>query len=292
MNKWSICGFGFLLCLLVLAGCAGSPGSTDEYQFSEETISIPHGDHEIPAVLTLPEGAGKFPAVVMLHGYGSNKDEAGNGYKLIAAELAKKGIASLRIDFMGNGDSKADFVDFDPDKGASDADAAAAYLVSRKTINPGKIGIMGWSMGGGIAALSAGRNGIFKSLVTWAGAPDLTGVFDDEGYEEAKKNGFVTATFDWRPPLNLGLAAYEGARNIRILEELSKSTAPVLAINGSEDTVVPPETAGAIAAASKNKESKAVIIDGADHTFNIFSGDLRAFNELSDVTIGWFLSTL
>ncbi|MDR0597372.1 MAG: hypothetical protein LBG14_02580 [Treponema sp.] len=79
-------------------------------------------------MLTLPEGAGKFPAVVMLHGYGSNKDEAGNGYKLIAAELAKKGIASLRIDFMGNGDSKADFVDFDPDKGASDADTAAAPL--------------------------------------------------------------------------------------------------------------------------------------------------------------------
>jgi dienelactone hydrolase len=280
------------LCFLILAGCAGTPETTAGYGFTETPVLIPNGDHDIPAVLTLPIGGGKFPAVVMLHGYGSTKDEAGNGYKLFSPILAENGIASIRIDFMGNGDSKADFVDFDLDKGVSDANAAAAYLASQEAVNPKRIGIMGWSMGGTIAMLSAGRNGLYKSLVTWAGAPDLSLVFDDAGYETAKKTGFKLDTFDWRAPLKLGLGAFESVRKTKVLAELAGSKAPVLAITGSADTTVLPKNADAIAAASAHKKSGSAVINGADHTFNIFTGDLSAYNELTALTLDWFRSTL
>lgn len=42
----------------------------------------------------------------MLHGWVSNKDEVGNMYKDLEGFMAKDGVASLRIDFAGSGDSK------------------------------------------------------------------------------------------------------------------------------------------------------------------------------------------
>lgn len=81
-----------------------------ESTFTAEDIMIAAEDHEIPATLTIPEGDGPFPLVVMCHGNGSNRHEAGNGYDMAAEEMAKRGIASLRFDYIGNGDSKTDYI--------------------------------------------------------------------------------------------------------------------------------------------------------------------------------------
>ena len=285
----------FIMAGFILFLCAsGLMAQTSLFEYQEETINIDAESYKIPAVVTMPiaKNSDKFPVVIMLHGYGSNKDEAGDGYKLIAPELAKKGIASIRIDFMGCGDSTVDHVNFDLNVGVSEAIAAADFAATLSQINPDKIGIMGWSKGGSIALLAAGRSPKFKSVVTWAGAPNLGVVYDSESYAIAKRDGVFVATFEWREPLKMSLKAFEVAAETDILKVFSGSAAPVLAINGSDDTVVPPENASNIKEASKNKDSQLLLIPGADHTFNIFTGDMAAFNTLRDATIAWFLKTL
>ena len=84
----------------------------------------------------MPSGEGKFPVVVMLHGTGSNRDEAGNGYKMAAPVLAEKyGIATIRIDFMGSGDSTADYTGYTFESAVSDAVAAANYAKTLEQID-------------------------------------------------------------------------------------------------------------------------------------------------------------
>jgi dienelactone hydrolase len=260
--------------------------------YQETPVTIDAADHYIPGVLTMPAGKGPFPVVVMLHGYGSNKDEAGGGYKLFAPQLAGNGIASVRIDFLGCGESTADHAGFDLNVGVAEALKAAAWLAARPEIDAERVGVMGWSKGGAIALLAAGSDARFKSVLTWAGAPDLSGVYTAEGFAAARRNGVYTATFDWRGPLAMSLHAFEVAAAANVLTEFSVSPAPVLAINGGADTVVPPATAERIRAASQNAASRALIIPGADHTFNIFSGDLSVFNALCEETAAWFRETL
>ncbi|MDR1910069.1 MAG: alpha/beta fold hydrolase [Spirochaetaceae bacterium] len=284
-----------LLALAVLSGCASKPEPEESLGYQETSVSLDAGTYQIPAVVTTPQGGADraFPAIVMLHGYGSNKDEAGNGYKIAAPELAKKGIASIRIDFMGYGDSAVDHAEYTIDVGVREAGIAADYIAALPGIDPARIGILGWSKGGAIALLAAGRNPVFKSVLTWAGAPNLSGaVYSAEGYEAARQNGVYVAEFDWRGPLNLSLEAFDAAAGTDILAEFSRSAAPVLAIAGSEDTAVPPETTEQIRAASANAASRALIIPGADHTFNIFTGDMEAFNVLINETVKWFGETL
>lgn len=182
----------------------------------------------------------RFPAVVMLHGTGSNRDEAGNGYKYAAPVLAEKyGIATIRIDFMGSGDSTADYVNYNFETAVSDAVAAAFYMASLDNIDGLRIGVMGWSQGGTDALLCCAREPeVFKSIVTWAGAPDmkLDGFFSEADYEEAKQNGYFVMEFDFRDPLNVGLQWCDDVWNTDVLAEFANYTGPVLAIAGTNDT--------------------------------------------------------
>ncbi|MCL2270018.1 MAG: acetylxylan esterase, partial [Treponema sp.] len=276
---------------VILLGCT-SVKEKEAGGYSESKIMIDGVDHQIPAVVTLPGGKGPFPAVVMLHGYGSNKDEAGNGYMLLAPEFAKNGIASIRIDFMGYGDSTEDHAGFDLNIGVTEALKAADYIAGLSEVDGKRIGIMGWSKGGTLALLTSGRDSRFKSVLTWAGAPDLSGVYSSEGYAQAKENGNYVADLGWRPPFNMSLKAFEVFASTDILAEFAHCGAPVLAINGTDDTVVSPATAARIKDASANSASKSLLIDGADHTFNIFTEDKTAFNTLCQATIKWFKDTL
>ncbi|WP_292592206.1 alpha/beta fold hydrolase [Mesotoga sp. UBA5825] len=260
--------------------------------YTEISVMIPNIDHDIPAVICIPKGDGPFPIVVMLHGTGSDKSEAGGGYLLAAPALAEAGIASIRFDFIGNGESTADYIDYNFTSAVDDTNIAFAYAASLPRIDGHRAGVMGWSQGGTIALLAAGQNPAYKSVLCWAGAPDLSGVADLEAYEIAKENGFYELTFEWRSSLKLGLQWFDEAYGTDVLQVFSNSTAPVLAINGALDTVVDPVNAQRIVDASRNNESEVLLIEGADHTFNIFTGDMTAFDQLIGATVDWFVKTL
>lgn len=261
----------FLLMALVL--CLMTGFALAEATYTEEVISIPNGDHEIPATVVLPANAENVPAVVMLHGTGSNREEAGNGYQMAAPVLAEKyGIATIRIDFMGNGDSKADYTGYTFDSAVSDAVAAAKYMAALPQVKDDAIGVMGWSQGGTDALLAAGRHPeAFKAVVTWAGAPDLSNMLTPELEADAEKNGYFVMTFDWRDALHVSKQWVDDVKNTDVLAVFSAFEGPVLAIHGEQDTTVDPAWSDKIVAASKNPASAKHMIAGMDHTFNVFS---------------------
>ena len=266
-----------------------------EEAYTETVVSIPNGDHDVPATVCIPNGEGKFPAVVMLHGTGSSRDEAGDGYKVAAPVLAEKyGIATIRIDFMGSGESTADYMGYTFDSAVSDAVAAAEYMKTLDNIDGGHIGVMGWSQGGTDALLAAGEHPeIFKSVVTWAGAPDLGLLLTDEDYAEAQEQGYFTMEFDWREPLNVSLQWCEDVKNIDVLDVFTAYDGPVLAIHGTEDTTVDPDWSNKIAGTSTNEASGTCFIEGMDHTFNVFTEeDLHSLYTAIDATGEFFAETL
>lgn len=285
--------FVILMSALLLVSLAAMGETVMETAYTEEIIMIDGGDHQIPATLTLPKGtAGNtYPAVLMLHGNGSDRHEAGGGYDLLAPMMAEKGIASLRFDYIGNGESAADYIEFTHEKGVEDALASFAYMLTQPAIDSERIGIMGWSQGGGLALVTAGREERIKSVLTWAGAL-YDGSINEDEYAQAKEKGFYESIYDWRESLKLSPAYFEVLKNFIVADAIPLIKAPILAINGSLDTAVPPETGETIANLAVNEASKALILEGADHTFNIFTGNMDFFNKLMEDTINWFADTL
>ena len=284
-----------LVFMLVFVLCIASAALAETPGYIETVVSIDAGDHQIPATVCMPTAEGIYPAVVMLHGTGSNRDEAGGGYACAAPVLAEKyGIATIRIDFMGNGDSTADYTGYTFESAVADAVAAAEYIAAQENIDGEHIGVMGWSQGGTDALLSAGQHPeIFSSVVTWAGAPDLSDMLPDELYAEAQQNGYFTMEFDWRDPLNVSLQWCEDVKNVNVLDVFTGFDGPVLAIHGTEDTTVDPDWSNKIAGTSTNEASGTCFIEGMDHTFNVFTEeDLHSLYTAIDATGEFFAETL
>lgn len=285
----------YLVFMLVLVLCIASVAVAETPGYVETVVSIDAGDHEIPATVCMPTAEGVYPAVVMLHGTGSNRDEAGGGYAYAAPVLAEEyGVATIRIDFMGNGDSTADYTGYTFESAVADAVAAAEYMAALENIDGDHIGVMGWSQGGTDALLAAGQHPeIFKSVVTWAGAPDLSLLLTDEDYAEAQEQGYFTMEFDWREPLNVSLQWCEDVKNVDVLDVFSAFEGPVMAIHGTEDTTVDPDWSNKIVAVSNHEMSGPYFIQGMDHTFNVFTEeDLHSLYTAIDGTGAFFSVTL
>jgi len=114
-----------------------------------EPVEFPSGDITIEGELHLPEGGGPFPAVAVCHPhplYGG--DMYNNVVIAICWALVKQRVAALRFNFRGVGASGSRRGDGDE---RDDASAALAFLASWKDVDASRIGIAGYSFGGGIA---------------------------------------------------------------------------------------------------------------------------------------------
>ena len=150
------------------------------YPYREEEIIYenPSAQVRIGATLTIPNGKGPFPAVLLIAGSGpQNRDEAVLGHKpflVLADHLTRQGIAVLRADKRGVGKTTGTFNDNGLKDYVSDALAGVAYLKGRAEIDAGKIGLLGHSQGGSVAPMAAAQSRDVSYLVLLA-APGLSG---------------------------------------------------------------------------------------------------------------------
>lgn len=113
----------------------------------------------LAGTLTVPRGAGPHPAVVLISGSGpQDRNEEIMGHKpfaVIADHLTRQGVAVLRMDDRGVGESTGDFALATHDDFVTDAIAAIDWLKQRPGINPQQIGLVGHSEGGVVAPIAA-----------------------------------------------------------------------------------------------------------------------------------------
>lgn len=173
------------------------------YPYQSEDVNFLNSKENIQlaGTLTLPKKEGKFPAVILISGSGQqNRNSEILGHKsflVISDYLTRNGIAVLRYDDRGVGESKGDpslstSADF-----ANDAAAAIEYLKTRKEINTNSIGIIGHSEGGMIAPMLAAKDKNIAFLVLLAGtgvAGDVLLV--DQNYNIGKQAGMTESQLE------------------------------------------------------------------------------------------------
>jgi dienelactone hydrolase len=185
---------------LVFAGCATSPGAAGSQGFAVGETRVMIGD-QLAGIVNRPVGGGKAPAVLLLHSFASQKDEWGGLFKRFAASLSEKGIASLRFDYPDWGESKGDMADSTIDRWVADAREAYAFLARQSFVDSRRVGLLGFSVSGGIAIVTASQNpGWFKSMVTWSSPGDfkeMVGLLGQDNMDKAARDGKVDIDLQW-----------------------------------------------------------------------------------------------
>ena len=167
-------------------------------------VTIQAGDVKIPGFFCLPAGRGPFPVVIVFHGSDGFKPS----HAEIARKLARDGFAVLVPTWFGGDPARPHWDNIRPE----DMLAAVLWLKQQSKIDLNRLGLMGFSRGGGLAV-------IFGALI-----PETKAIVNYFGYvswkSEHKEFSYL--------PLN----------PVNPLDIVQKISCPILSFHGDRDTVV------------------------------------------------------
>ena len=286
------------LALVLVASCQTvEKTSVTNHQYYSIDTSILSRGVRVPVTYVEPisQVDGTFPLVVMAHGHGGTRHEQGS-FRVIADRLAARGIASIRMDFPGSGDSTEAFSQYNLTNMSADFLAARDYAVARPNIDKDRVALFGWSMGGRLVLLLGARNNEFKLIATWSPAASndsdsmVSFLGGRAGYDrlraQALRDGSVPFTTQWGQDQELGLKWFEDLENSRPLDQIRQFNGPLLVLYGDLDDVVAPEVSEAvIKAAINSREVVRHVVIGADHGMGIFSNEGALTEEAIDATV-------
>ena len=220
--------------------------TTGSYQAAQkgETVFIDGHHGRLKALIQKPElqQGEKCPMVIFCHGFSGTKD--GPLFELVADTLQAHGIASIRFDFNGHGESEGEFKDMTVPNEIEDAKKVVEYVRDLKYVST--IAIGGHSQGGVVAAMTAGQlseelgEPAFKAVALMAPAAVLR--------DDAIRGSTMGKQYDPFDPgeyvelwggLKLGGEYIRTSFSLPIYETAAKYQGPALIIHGNGDRVVP-----------------------------------------------------
>ncbi len=234
----------------------------------QKAVEIKSGDLVLRGALHIPEDVNKkAPIVIIYHGFCGNKMGPHFMFVKLCRKLEELGIASIRFDFSGSGESDGEFVDMTLGTEIVDANNILDYVKNLDFIDKEKIGIMGFSMGGAIASIIAGdRKDEINTLCLWSPAGTMDKIILSNTYVGDKLDDFLqSGNFDVEGLL-LGKKFIEDIKKIKIYDRAACYEKKSIIIHGNRDEVVP------LVASKRYLEiygdnTKLEIIDGANHIY-------------------------
>lgn len=224
----------YMICAALMSAAVQSYAKT-------EKITIQGSVGKLSAVLQTPDGLAegeKCPVVILMHGFMGNKD--GMLEKLTGDKLAQSGIASIKFDFNGHGESEGPFSGMTVPNEIEDAKLVYEYVKSLPFA--GSVAMTGHSQGGVVASMTAGDLGVdnIKCVVLLAPAAVLR--------DDAIRGSTMGARYNPLDPpefvqlfgdMKLGREYIKTAFSLPIYETAQKYTGPACIIHGTGDQVVP-----------------------------------------------------
>lgn len=285
-----------------------------KYQWEERIVNFQNEGMNIVGSLVIPKTAKKCPVVIFFNGYAGDRKEllvTGTDeyiWERLSRILAEQGLASLRIDFRGSGDSDGDFTMTTFSTQISDGMAAVKFIRRnlRQLVNHRKIGIIGFSQGGLVGACTTARASGVSSLCLWSPVSHPPMVYENLFSKQGMKQGlalqvgetitlpiYVNEVYaDWDVPM--GKEFFDQIFQIDPVHELADNfEGPLFALCGVNDPIIWPQPHQSEIYLTYHKGFEKLVMLDADHAFNWWDGsEPERFHDACYWSAAWFLYTL
>jgi len=257
---------------------------------TEKALSFQVGGTRLAVTLHVPAGKRRAPGVVMCHGFTGNRIEAHFIFVKAARALARAGIAALRFDFRGSGESGGEFGSMTVPGEIADARTAVRFLSRHPRIDARRIGLLGLSLGGLVAANTAVRERSVRSLALWCASADPASMFRrlrTWGGNPRREGKLLDVG-----GLGVGQAFFRNPRAVDPVRALAgcRRPFPILILKGTADPVISMEENALYLRNLRDGAHpvRQVLVQGGGHTFERLDHEREAIG----VTVDWFRKTL
>ncbi|MBD9726340.1 alpha/beta hydrolase [Streptomyces caniscabiei] len=227
-----------------------------------------HNGLTLRSTVHIPEGATgtRWPTAVFVHGFTSNRIELPN-FVAMSRLLQANGVASIRFDLSGHGESDGDFFGVTMSGEIAETRAILRSARALDFVDPDRIGLVGMSMGGVVAGVVAAEEAGIGALCLWS--PAAVAPFEiGSGYlkgrslaAEVEEKGYFDADGHRMSP-----ALIEGIAGLDVYGRSSGYSGPVHILHGDKDDIVPLEYVRRyLDHYGGNAELE--IVEGADHAW-------------------------
>lgn len=265
--------------------------SSPLYETDEVAVAFPVQGQRVAAVLHRPVGfAPPYPAVLICHGFTGNKMASFRKFVTLGRKLARLGVATFRFDYRGCGDSEGASQDTTMESELADARAALAWLFAGSEMDADRVGILGVSLGGVVAARLLAENESLRGACFWAAvsrpdlqfqvrsSPALEAALEAKGYAEV--DGFA-----------VGKQFLDQLRGMDPMRCASATRGrSILLLHGEKDASVPLASVWDYEKAYQAAGNRVTVhvVPGADHRYTRLAWQ----DEVLGVTADWFQSAL
>jgi len=250
----------------------------------ERFVEFPNAKgRTLRGMLHLPAAAGKdpIPGVAFFHGFTGDRMESHWMFVKCSRALARAGLASLRFDFYGSGESAGEFREMSLTGEIADGRAAVAFLRGQEGIDPQRVGLLGLSLGGLVAATLA-PSVTAKALVLWSAVAHTARLRDMVKKSAKRIPGKPGAhEFDTR---EISPRLVEDVSKFEPIRHLARFKGPTLIVHPENDEVISVSHARDFFWAAGADAKELAIIPGADHVYSSIAWE----QEVILRTVQWF----
>jgi pimeloyl-ACP methyl ester carboxylesterase len=280
------------------------------YEWEESIVTFTNEGMTLVCSLVIPETQKSCPIIITLNGFlGDRNDIIVPGtdeqcWKRLSRIMAEQGIASLRVDFRGSGESDGDYSMTSFSTQISDTMAALDYITRtlKHQVNSRSIGIFGFSQGGLVGSTVAARDKRVDSVVLWSSPSHPPHCYEELLLREGVKQGLAlpeggTITLglylngqylNW--DVTLGKEFFEDLFNVNPLAEIRKYKGPMMIVAGQNDIIVWPQPISSQSYLKYHDGYEKLVVLNAGHSF---AGEgPEVLDNAIYWSTAWFIKTL
>jgi len=256
----------------------------------ERTLTLQHENIRLAASIHYPavkdeRADGKWPAIVICHGFTGSRIGVNRLFVQAAREFASRGFLVIRFDFAGCGESEGEYGEHGLDSMIAQTRTVLDYALSLDVVDPMKVTLLGHSLGGAVALLTAAQDRRVKSLVLWSAVchpfSDIVRIVGRDVYDEAIRSGKADYLGYTLKP-----AFFESLQKFQPFHTAPRFSGDVFLAHGTSDDVIPTDYTFMLEKTfwlRGDGRCDKLILFQADHTYS--KGEHKA--ELFKATADW-----
>lgn len=252
----------------------------DQRSCEERAVRMESRVGRLAGVLHLPAGTGGRRPRCVVGSHGLFSDRESTKLMELGRELVGRGLAFLRYDCMGIGESGGDFAETTLASRVADVGEAVAWARRQPDLDGERIGLMGSSMGGFASLCHAAADTGVAAVAAWAAPATFEDLHDEE------RDGRRPTEPSEAHPLVLGPVFYRTLHTPH-LPSLARSLTSVLFLHGEDDATVPLEHGRKLYRLAREPK-RLEVFPGGDHRFSDPVARARAVT----LTADWLAAAL